>query len=260
MSEVSLTRRHSPVRDAAVMVVRSARLGARNVEALMTALMLPIMLMLMFVYIFGGAIHTGTAYVTYIVPGVVLVCTGYSSSQTALSVATDMTNGIIDRFRSMDVSGRAMLTGHVVASAIRNVASTVVVFAVALLIGFRPGAGVTGWLGAAGVLLAFILAFSWLSATIGLLAGSPEAAGGFTFVVMFLPYPSSALVPVHTMPTWLRGFAGHQPITPVTEAVRAFLLGHPADDNAWISLAWCAGILLASVTCASLVFGRRVGR
>jgi ABC-2 type transport system permease protein len=177
-----------------------------------------------------------------------------------LSVATDMTNGIIDRFRSMDVSGRAMLTGHVVASAIRNVASTVVVFAVALLIGFRPGAGVTGWLGAAGVLLAFILAFSWLSATIGLLAGSPEAAGGLTFVVMFLPYPSSALVPVHTMPTWLRGFAGHQPITPVTEAVRAFLLGHPAGDNAWISLAWCAGILLASVTCASLVFGRRVGR
>jgi ABC-2 type transport system permease protein len=251
-------RRPSLIGDSAVMIGRSARLSRRNIEALTTALMLPIILMLMFVYIFGGAINTGSRYVTYIVPGVILLCTGYGSSQTALGVASDMTNGIIDRFRSMDVAGASVITGQVVASAIRNLASTAIVFGVAFLIGFRPTANVTGWLAAIGVLLAFIFAFSWLSAAIGLLAKSPEAAGGFTFLVMFLPYPSSALVPVHTMPGWLRGFAQHQPITPITETVRDLLLNRPVGDYAWISLAWCAGILTVSIFLATFLFRRRI--
>jgi ABC-2 type transport system permease protein len=157
----------------------------------------------------------------------------------------------------MDVSGAAVLGGHVAASVVRNVASTVLVFAVALLLGFRPHAGPLDWLAVAGVLLAFVLAVSWLAATIGLLAGSPEAANGFTFLVMFLPYASSAFVPVDTMPSWLQGFAEHQPVTPVTETLRGLLLGTPVGHEPWTALAWCAGILVVSIAASAALFQRR---
>jgi ABC-2 type transport system permease protein len=244
--------------DSLTMAGRSLRISARQVDGLITALVLPVLLMLMFVELFGGAIDTGTKYVTYVVPGLMLVCAGYSSGLTAGSVSRDMTGGIIDRLRSMDVRATAVLGGHVAASVARNAASAVLVLAVALVLGFHPHAGAVEWLAAAGVLLAFVTAISWLSATLGLLADSPDAATGLTMIIMFLPYASSAFVPVHTMPAWLHGFAEHQPITPVTETLRGLLLGTPVGSQAWVALAWCAGITVASIALAHILFARRV--
>jgi ABC-2 type transport system permease protein len=244
---------------AVTMSGRSLRLTRRNTGALITALLLPIMLMLLFVYLFGGALNTGTAYVTYVVPGVLLLCASFGASLTAVAVSHDMTGGIIDRFRSLDVGGASFLAGHVVASVARNAASTVVVFAVAFLIGFRPTAGPPAWLAAIGILLVFVIAFSWLSAAVGLAAHSPEAADGFTFLLMFLPYPSSAFVPIDTMPTWLRGFAENQPTTPVIETVRGLLLDQPVGNSPWHALAWSGGILLVSIVASAVLFRRRTG-
>jgi ABC-2 type transport system permease protein len=244
--------------DVRAMVGRSLRLSVRNIDALVTALALPIMLMLLFVYLFGGAIETGTAYVTYVVPGVILLCAGFGSSLTAVAVTQDMTGGIMDRFRSMDIGGAAVLGGHVVASIARNLMSTVLVLTVAFLIGFRPHADVGGWLAAIGILLLFVLAFSWASAAVGLIARSAEAAGGFTFFVMFLPYPSSAFVPIDTMPSWIHGFADHQPFTPVIESMRGLLLGTPVGTAPWLAIAWCGGILVVAVAASGFLFRRRI--
>jgi ABC-2 type transport system permease protein len=239
------------------MVGRSVRVSSRQVDAMLTSLMLPIMLMLMFVYLFGGSIDTGTKYVTYVVPGVILLCAGFGAASTAVSVSQDLKNGIVDRFRSMDIGGAALLAGHVAASVARNLASTVLVLGVAFLIGFRPHATPLDWLAAAGVLLLFILAISWLSAAVGLLARTPEAAAGFTFFVMFLPYPSSAFVPIDTMPSWIHGFANHQPCTPVIETLRGLLLDAPVASAPWQAVAWCGGIMLASVAVSGVLFRRR---
>ncbi|WP_031073366.1 ABC transporter permease [Streptomyces sp. NRRL S-118] len=233
--------------DALTLIGRGIRLSRRNTDAMITALALPIMLMLIFVYFFGGAIETGTRYVTYVVPGVLLLCAGFGAAGTAVRVSDDMKGGIVDRLRSMDVGAVPILAGHVGASLARNLMSTGLVLGVAFLIGFRPSASAAGWLAALGLLFAFILAISWLSAAIGLVARTPEAAGGFTFFMMFLPYPSSAFVPIDTMPSWLHGFADHQPVTPVIESLRALLLGRPAGDAPWIALAWCAGLLALGV-------------
>jgi ABC-2 type transport system permease protein len=246
-----------PLTDSLTMAGRSLRMSRRQLDALLMSLMLPIMLMLVFVYLFGGAIQTGTKYVTYVVPGVLLLCAGFGSATTAVSVSNDLTGGIIDRFRSLNISGTALLNGHVAASAVRNLASTVVVFGVAFLIGFRPHAGAAEWAAAIGVLLAFVLAISWLAAAFGVLAKTPEAAGGFSFFVMFVPYASSAFVPIDTMPSWLHGFARDQPVTPVIETVRGLLLNQPVGDSAWIALTWCGGILVASIALAAVFFRRR---
>ncbi len=243
--------------DALTMSGRCLRLSRRNIEALLSSLMLPIMLMLLFVYLFGGAIETGTKYVTYVVPGVLLLCAGYGASVTSVSVCADMMGGIVDRFRSLDVGGASVLAGHVTASVVRNAASTVLVLGVGVLIGFRPHADLLHWVAAAGVLGLFVLALSWFAAVIGLLAKTPEGANGFTFFVMFLPYPSSAFVPIHTMPAWIHGFATHQPVTPVIETIRSLLLGTPAGSNPWQAIAWCTGILIVSITLAAVLFHRR---
>lgn len=243
--------------DALTMSGRSIRLSARNLDALLTSLMLPVMLMLVFVYLFGGAIQTGTKYVTYVVPGVVLLCACFGAATTAVTVSHDMAGGIVDRLRSMDVGGSAVLAGHVAASVARNAVSTGLVIAVALLIGFRPSAGPLDWLAVAGVLLAFVLAVSWLSAAVGLLAKSPEAANGFAFIVMFATYASSAFVPVDTMPSWIQGFAAHQPITPVIETLRGLMLGTPVGSSAWTAVAWCGGILVVSIAASARLFQRR---
>ncbi len=241
---------------ALTMAGRCIRLSMRQIDALLTSLLLPVLLMLIFVYLFGGAIETGTDYVTYVVPGVILLCAGFGSATTAVTVSQDMSGGIVDRLRSMDVGGPAVLAGHVAASVVRNAASALLVLGVALLIGFRPAAEPLEWLAVAAVLLAFVVAISSLSAALGLLAGSPEAANGITFVVMFLPYASSAFVPVDTMPTWLQGFAEHQPITPVIETLRGLLLDTPTGE-VWTALAWCAAILAVSLAASGALFRRR---
>ena len=244
--------------DYAVMAGRSIRLNRRNLDAVITSLVLPVLLMLVFVYFFGGAIETNTgSYVTYVAPGVLVLCAGYGASMTATSVTNDMTTGIIDRFRSMDTGGTAVLAGHVTASAVRNAVATAAVFGVAFAIGFRPEAGPAEWLAALGILLLYIVTLTWLAAVAGLLARTPEAAGGFTFFVLFLPYPSSAFVPIDTMPSWLHGFAEHQPVTPVIESMRALLLGEAAGSSPWASVAWCAGLLAVSVPLSGVLFRRR---
>ena len=256
MSDLTV-RPASALGDLGVMVRRATTLTLRNGDALITSLALPIMLMLLFVYLFGGAIETGTEYVTYVVPGVILLCAAFGASLTAVAVTNDMTNGIMDRFRSMDVRGASVLGGHVAASTARNLVSTVLVLGVAFLIGFRPSASVVDWLAVLGLLVAAIVAMSWASAAVGLIARTPEAASGFTFLVMFMPYPSSAFVPVETMPSWIHGFADNQPFTPLIEALRGFLLGTPVGASAWIALTWCAGILAASVAVTGMLFRRR---
>ncbi|MEU5550527.1 ABC transporter permease [Micromonospora sp. NPDC047793] len=242
----------------AVMIGRCVRLSRRNVDALLTSLLLPVMLMLVFVYLFGGAIDTGSAYVTYVVPGVLLLCAGFGAAGTAVSVTTDMTNGMIERLRTMDVGATSIIGGHVVASIARNTVSTVLVLAVAVAIGFRPAVAPLRWLAAAGVLLLFLLAVSWLSAAFGLLARTPEAASGYTFLVMFLPYPSSAFVPVETLPGWLRGFAEHQPVTPVIESLRGLLLDLPVGTAPARAAAWCLGLLAVAVLLSAVLFRRRI--
>jgi ABC-2 type transport system permease protein len=246
------------VNDSLAMIGRCVRLSRRNVEVLLTSLILPVILMLLFVYLFGGALDTGGPYVSYVVPGVLVLCAGFGSASTAVSVSQDMHGGIIDRFRSLDVSGAAVLAGQVTASLVRNVASTVLVFGVAFLIGFRSDAGPLGWLAAGGILLLFILTISALAALVGLLARTPEAANGFAFFLMFLPYASSAFVPIATMPTWLQGFSGHQPITPIIESVRGLLNGTPVGNAPLLAIVWCVGILAVSVALSGVAFSRRL--
>lgn len=265
MSDLALSPRslattrppRSLVNDALVMTGRCLRMSRRNIEALLTSLMLPVMLMVLFVYLFGGAIETGTEYVTYVVPGVLLLCAGYGSSMTAVTVSQDMSTGVIDRFRSMDISGAALLAGHVIASVARNLVSTALVLGVAVLIGFRPHASLTDWVAAGGLLVLYLVALSWFAAAVGLLASSPEAASGFGFFVLFLPYPSSAFVPIETMPSWIHGFANHQPVTPVIEAIRAYLVDLPVGTHAVTALAWSVGILLVSAVASAAIFSRR---
>jgi len=251
------SRRSNIINDSAAMIGRSLRLSRRNVEVLLTSLILPVILMLLFVYLFGGAIATGTEYVSYVVPGVLVLCAGFGSATTAVGVSQDLHNGIMDRFRSLDVSGAAVVCGHVAASVVRNAASTVLVFGVAFAIGFRSSAGLLDWIAAAGILLVFIVAISALAALVGLLARSPEAANGFTFFLMFLPYASSAFVPINTMPVWLQGFSAHQPVTPVIESVRGLLLGTSVGNSPVVAIVWCAGIFLAAVLLSTLAFRRR---
>ena len=254
-------RRFAPNRafpgDYLTMAARCARLTSREIDALMMSLFLPVMLMVTFVYLFGGAISTGTRYITYVVPGVLLLCVGVGSASTAKTVCRDMTGGIIDRFRSMDVGSLPILSGHVAASVVRNAASTVLVFAVALGIGFRPHAGLAAWAAVIGLLLLYALAVSWLAAAVGLLVSSPEAADPFMFVPMIVTYASSAFVPVRTMPSWLHGFASHQPATPVIETLRGLLLGTHVGATGWQALIWCGGICAGSVALSAAAFRRR---
>ena len=246
--------------DTRVMVTRSVRRSLRDPEAFFTALMLPVILMLLFVYVFGGAMRTGTSYVDYVVPGLIVLCAGFGAGTTATAVAQDMTNGIIDRFRSMPVAPSSVLTGHVVASLMRNALATFLVICVGLAVGWRPNGSALDWLGAIALVALFILALSWLAAAVGLVAGSPETANSMTIVLMFLPYLSTAFVPVDTMPSWLRGFAEHQPMTPVIETLRGLWMGTPLGNEPLWAVAWCVGILGGAALSASVLFARRVGR
>lgn len=243
-----------------IFIGRSLRHSLRNVEALIMAIMLPILLMLLFTYVFGGAIDPTGDYVNYVVPGIILLCAGFGSSSTAVDVATDMTNGIIDRFRTMPIRSVSVVAGHVAASLARNLLATCIVIGVALLVGFRPNAGVWEWIAALGVIVLFILTYTWLFAAIGLVTGSPSAASGYGFALLFLPYLSSAFVPTNTMPSWLQGFANHQPITPVIETIRGLLAGTPIGDNGWWAIGWCAAILLIALVWCAIAFRRKSGR
>ncbi|MCM3455655.1 ABC transporter permease [Heyndrickxia oleronia] len=243
-----------------VFIGRSLRHSLRNTESLIMAIALPIILMLLFTYVFGGAIDPSGEYVTYVVPGIILLCAGFGSSSTAVDVATDMTNGIIDRFRTMPISSIHVITGHVIASLVRNLVATGIVICVALLVGFQPSANLLEWLGAIGIITLFILTFTWLFAAIGLVATSPTAASSYGFTLLFLPYLSSAFVPTDTMPIWLQGVAAHQPITPVIETIRGLLTQTPIHHYAWWAIGWCLLILIGSYIWCNWMFQRKTGR
>jgi ABC-2 type transport system permease protein len=243
--------------DSAAMVGRSVKHTVRNLESLLMSVILPVVLMLLFVYVFGGAIDPSGHYANYVVPGIILLCTGYGAASTAVDVAQDLAEGVVDRFRSMPILSTAVLTGHVVASVARNALATLLVVGVAFLTGFRPDAGAIEWVAVAGVLLLWVLALSWVAVCFGLLARTVEGANGFTFLVLFLPYLSSAFVPVDTMKAGLRAVAEHQPVTPITETLRGLLLGTPIGSYGWLAVAWCAGLLLAAYAAATVLFRRR---
>ncbi|TCC09991.1 ABC transporter permease [Kribbella soli] len=246
--------------DAVTMIDRSVRLARRNVDTLFVSLLLPLLMMALFVYVFGGAINTGTEYVNYVVPGILLLTTGYGASSTAMVVADDMNSGMIDRLRSLPIHSFAVLTGHVVASVARNATSTAIVILASLAMGFRPEGGVVDWLAAIGLLLLYVVALSWLAAGLGVIAKSVESASTLSFFMLFLPYLSSAFVQPESMPSWLRPISEHQPITPVIETVRSLLIGTPMENNGRIALAWCCGLLLFSVVLATSLYRRRTNR
>lgn len=249
----------SPRFVAPIFIGRGIRHSVRDIDALIMAVVFPVILMLLFTYVFGGAIDPSGGYVTYVVPGIILLCAGFGSAGTAVGVADDMTNGIIDRFRSMPIRGSAVITGHVVASLARNLLATTVVFGAALLVGFRPQASALAWVGVIGLIALYILAITWLAAAVGLAVRSVQAAGSVTFFFLFVPYLSSAFVPTETMPRVLRWVADKQPVTPIIETLRGLLTGMPVGDTVWTALAWCLVILIASYAWASWLFRRRTG-
>ena len=243
-----------------VFVRRSMTQSLRDGESLSMSIILPVMLMLLFTFVFGGALDPAGSYVDYVVPGIILLCAGFGAATTATYVARDMSSGIIDRFRTMPLRSGAVLTGHVISSLVRNLLATAVVIGVALLVGFRPSAGVAAWVGATAVIALYILAITYLFAAIGLAAGSPEAASGYGFILLFLPYLSSAFVPVDTMPTWLQWFADNQPITPIIETIRGLLMGTDLGTEPLWALGWCALIIAVSAVWGAWLFGRKSGR
>jgi ABC-2 type transport system permease protein len=248
--------------DSRIMIGRCMRRSLRDPEAFFTALILPVVLMLLFVYVFGGALRTGGRYVDYVVPGLIVLCAGFGAGTTATAVATDMTNGIVDRFRSMPIRSSSILAGHVAASLARNLLASTLVIGVALGIGWRPVASPARWAAAAGLIVLFILALSWLAAGIGLTAHSAEAANSVSFVLMFIPYVSTAFVPASTMPRALAVFAEHQPFTPVIETIRWLWTGHtsagtPIGHQPWLAVAYCVVILVLSVAAGSWLFRHR---
>lgn len=248
------------LQDTAAMIGRSLRRSLRTPDTLIMGIALPVILMLLFVYVFGGAIQTGqAAYVDYVVPGIVLLCAGYGAATTAVSVSSDMTGGLMNRFRTLPVRPVAALTGHVVESVVRNSVSTALVVGVAYAAGFRPTAGPGEWLAVAGLVVLYVLALTWTAVAIGIVASGPEAANGFTFAIMFLPYVSSAFVPPESMPRVLEVVATYQPITPVTDTVRAWLTGAPGGQPL-VALAWCAGLLVVARVVAAALFRRRASR
>jgi ABC-2 type transport system permease protein len=239
-----------------VFVKRSLLQSLRDGESLSMSIMLPVALMLLFTYVFGGAIESDGNYVDYVVPGIILLCAGFGAATTATYVSRDMSTGIIDRFRTMPLRAGAVLTGHVVASLARNLVATGVVIGVAFAVGFRPSADLGAWVLAILLIALYILAITYLYAAIGLAAGSPEAASGYGFILMFLPYLSSAFVPVDTMPTWLQWFAENQPITPIIETIRGLLMGTPLGTEPYWAIAWIAVIIAVSAVWGAWLFRR----
>jgi ABC-2 type transport system permease protein len=230
----------------------------RTPDQLITAVMQPVFLIILFRYVIGGAVTTGEAnYSDFLVPGILVTNALNVSAVILVSLANDMTSGMIDRFRSLPIVTSAILGGTVLSVAVRCLVSVVAMVLVGLLVGFRPHADFGAWLAAIGLLLLVSYAFSWLFAVFALMAKSIEGAqqvGGFVWPLFFL---SSAFVPVQSMPGWLQGFANNQPLTQAINAIRGLLLDHPVGSHAWITVAWCIGIILVSVPLAGMLFRRK---
>ncbi|MEO3821341.1 ABC transporter permease [Plantactinospora sp. B24E8] len=245
--------------DTAVLLGRSLTHVTRSVDTIITTAVTPIAMMLLFVYVLGGAINTGAdSYVNYLLPGILLITIASGIAYTAFRLFLDMKSGIFERFQSMPIARSSVLWAHVLTSLVANLISLVVVVGVALLMGFRSGAGVLAWLAVAGILTLFTLALTWLAVIPGLTAKSVDGASGFSYPLIFLPFISSAFVPTDTMPGPVRAFAEHQPVTAIVNAIRNLFTEQPVGTDIWIALAWCLGMLIVTYLCATIIYRRRI--
>ena len=240
-------KKSRPLHDLYTMTKRNVIYSTRNLDTFITAIMLPVVMMLLIVFVFGGAKNVGDYnYVNYVTPAIILLCIGYCAATTSVSIQVDMQAGIIDRFRSMSISRTCVLAGQVTASVMRNALSALLVILVAMLIGFRPSAGLLEWGLIIVLLLAYTVAFTWTALFFGLIAKTAESASVFGVVALFLPYLSSAFVPIETMPHALQVFARYQPFTPITDALRSLTFGVVDKTALVISLAWVIGLGLVA--------------
>ena len=244
--------------DTVVMSGRMMRHMFRSIDTLITVVAMPIMMMLLFVYVFGGAMNTGSVeYISYVVPGILLMCIANGVAYSAVRLNNDITRGIFERFHSMPIAKSSILGGHVLTSVVFNAFSTVLVLLFALLIGFRANAGITGWLLATGVLLLFTLALTWMAIMFGLLAKSAEGAVVFSYFMLPLLFISPAFAPTQSMSRFVRLFAENQPMTSIIETVRSLLMSEPIGNNALIAVLWCGGILIAAYVAAMQIYQRK---
>ncbi|WP_395638591.1 ABC transporter permease [Pseudolysinimonas sp.] len=251
------------LRDTATLTGRSLTHILRSPDTIITTAVTPIALLLLFVFVFGGAIDIGQgtgegSYVSYLLPGILLITIASGIAYTAYRLFLDLQGGIFERFQAMPIARTATLWAHVLTSVVANLVSVAIVIGVALLLGFRSGAGVLAWLAVAGIVTLFTLALTWLAVIAGLSAKSVEGASAFSYPLIFLPFLSSAFVPTESMPGPVRWFAENQPVTSIVDTIRALLAQQPVGGEIWIALAWCVGILLVAVVAAALVYRRRI--
>jgi len=245
--------------DTAVLTARSLRHITRSLDTIITTTIMPIAFMLLFVYVFGGAIKSGSgSYVNYLLPGILLITIATGVSYTAFRLFLDMKSGIFERFQSMPIARSSVLWAHVLTSLVANFVSIVVVLLVAALMGFRSSAGVPGWLAVAGILILFTLALTWLAVIPGLTATSPDGASAFSYPLILLPFVSSAFVPTDTMPGPVRAFAENQPVTSIVNAIRNLFAQQPVGTDIWVALAWCVGILVVAYVFAMRTYRRKI--
>jgi ABC-2 type transport system permease protein len=249
------------ITDTRVLLGRSLTHVSRSPDTVVTTVVMPIAFLLLFVFVFGGAIDAGSEpYVDYLLPGILLITVASGVAYTAFRLFTDVRGGIIERFRSMPIARSAVLWAHVLTSMVANLTSLAVVLLVAVLIGFRSSAGVGAWLTVAGILTLFTLALTWLAVIPGLTASTVDGASAFSYPLIFLPFLSSAFVPTDSMPGPVRAFAEHQPVTSIVDVIRGLLAGTPVGDELWIALAWCVGVLVVAYVAALATYRRAMGR
>ena len=243
--------------DTALLTGRSLRHITRSPDTIITTTIMPIAFMLLFVYVFGGAMHSGTdPYVNYLLPGILIITIASSISYAAFRLFMDMKSGLFERFQSMPIARSSVLWAHVLTSLVATLVSIGVVVLVALLMGFRSGAGVLAWLAVAGILILFTLALTWLAVIAGLSAKTVDGASAFSYPLIFLPFISSAFVLTATMPGPLRAFADNQPVTPIVNAIRDLFAQQSVSTDIWLALAWCLGILAIAYLVAMLTYRR----
>ena len=246
-------------RDTTVLLGRSMRHISRSMDTIITTTIMPIAFLLLFVFVFGGAISAGTgSYVNYLLPGILIITIASGVSYTAFRLFLDTQSGIFERFQSMPIARSAVLWAHVLTSLVANLISVVVVVLVAVLMGFRSSAGLVAWLEVAGILVLLTLALTWIAVIPGLTAKSADGASAFSYPLILLPFISSAFVPTETMPGPVRAFAENQPVTSIVDAIRNLLAGQPVGSDIWVALAWCVGILLIAYGFAMLAYRRRI--
>jgi ABC-2 type transport system permease protein len=244
--------------DTVILTGRSLRHIARSMDTIITTTIMPIAFMLLFVYVLGGAIDSGSdSYVTYLLPGILVITIASGISYTAFRLFMDLQGGIFGRFQSLPIARSAALWAHVLTSLVANLISLLVVVLVAVVMGFRSPAGVLAWLAVLGILVLFTLALTWLAIIPGLTAKTIDGASAFAYPLILLPFVSSAFVPTDTMPGPVRAFAEHQPVTSIVNAIRDLMTSQPIGGDLWIALAWCVGILLVAYALAMAVYRRK---